>query len=89
MIDFYADRCGPCRMLAPIMDQIAEEYDISKVKVIKVNTDLNPELTEKFEIVSIPQVFIFQGGKQLEKLSGVNPKTVYTERLDHLLNTTA
>ena len=74
-------------MLAPIMDQISEEYDIAKVKVIKVNTDLNPGLAEKFEIVSIPQVFIYQGGKQLERLSGVNPKTVYTERLDHLLNT--
>lgn len=73
LIDFWAPWCGPCRMLAPAVAQIAEEY-AGKTKVCKVNVDEAPELARRFGIMSIPTVLVFKGGQLTEKLVGLRPK---------------
>lgn len=72
IVDFWASWCGPCRMLAPILDQIAAERP--DVKVAKVNVDEQMELASRFGIVSIPTVIVFKDGKPVSKSLGVKPK---------------
>ena len=73
LIDFWAPWCGPCRMLAPAVAQIAEEYE-GKAKVCKVNVDDEPELAGRFGIVSIPTVLVFKNGQLSDTLVGLRPK---------------
>ena len=80
LIDFYADWCGPCRMMSPIVDEIADERD--DIVVCKVNVDEEPELAEAFEVFSIPTLVIMQGGKVLEKTAGARPKGQLLAMLD-------
>ena len=84
IVDFWAAWCGPCRMVAPIMDQISQEYE-GKAIVAKVDVDNNQEFAAKFGIRNIPTVLIFNKGEVAEKQVGVAPKNVYTEKLDALL----
>ena len=84
IVDFWAAWCGPCRMVAPIMDQISQEYE-GKAIVAKVDVDTNQEFAAKFGIRNIPTVLIFNKGEVAEKQVGVAPKNVYTEKLDALL----
>ena len=72
LIDFLASWCGPCRMLSPVVDQIAEERQ--DIKVCKVNIDEQPELAQKFGIMSIPTLLVFRDGKQVNSSVGVRPK---------------
>jgi len=81
LVDFWAPWCGPCRMLAPTIDAIAEEYE-GKVKVGKVNTDENPQIATQHQINSIPTLMIFKGGQVVERLVGALPKEKITEKLD-------
>lgn len=81
LVDFWAPWCGPCRMLAPTVDAISEEYD-GKVKVGKVNTDENPQIATQHQINSIPTLMIFKGGEVVERLVGALPKEKITEKLD-------
>lgn len=71
LIDFYADWCGPCRMLAPIVEKVAEESD--KVKVCKVNVDEEPELARKFNVMSIPLLVSMENGKVAGTSLGYQP----------------
>lgn len=80
LIDFYADWCGPCRMMSPIVDEIADERE--DILVCKVNVDEEPELAEAFEVFSIPTLVIMQGGKVLEKSAGARPKGQLIAMLD-------
>ncbi len=73
LVDFWAAWCGPCRMLAPAVAQIADEYD-GKVKVGKVNVDEEPELAQRFGIMSIPTVLAFKDGKKTATSIGLVPK---------------
>lgn len=73
LIDFWAPWCGPCRMLAPIVAQIAEEYD-GKAKVCKVNVDEEPGLAQRFGITGIPTVLVFKNGRLTDTLVGLRPK---------------
>ena len=73
LIDFWAPWCGPCRMLAPAVAQIAEEYE-GKAKVCKVNVDEESELARRFGIVSIPTVLVFKNGQLAETVVGLRPK---------------
>ena len=73
IVDFYADWCGPCKMMSPIIDEIAEELDDS-VKVGKVNTDENMELAEKYGIMSIPTIIVFKNGEVAQTFNGVTEK---------------
>ena len=73
IVDFYADWCGPCKMMSPIIDSIAEELE-GKVKVGKVNTDENMGLAEKYEIMSIPTIIVFKDGQVATTFLGVTSK---------------
>ena len=72
LIDFYADWCGPCRMVAPIVAEIAEEHP--EYKVCKVNVDEEGALAEKFEVMSIPALFVIKDGKVADQSVGARPK---------------
>ena len=72
LLDFYADWCGPCRMLGPIIEEIAAENP--HIKVGKVNVDENMDLASQFKVVSIPLVVVMQNGKVINKSLGVSPK---------------
>lgn len=73
MVDFYADWCGPCRMLAPVLEEIAREYE-GGVKVGKVNVDEQMELAQKFGVSSIPLLVVFKDGQPVAKSLGYRPK---------------
>jgi thioredoxin 1 len=73
LIDFWANWCGPCRMMSPVIDKIAEERG-DKVKVCKVNVDENHELAEKYEIMTIPAFIIVKNGAETGRTIGVQPK---------------
>ncbi len=80
VVDFWAVWCGPCKMLAPTLDQIAAEFE-GKAKVGKVNVDENQQLAAQYGIMSIPTVMIFKDGKVVEQFIGVQPKGVYVDAL--------
>ena len=73
MVDFWADWCGPCKALAPFVEQVAEEF-AGKAYFGKVNIDDHPELADKFEVSSIPTLIVFKGGQILERSMGMRPK---------------
>ena len=73
LLDFYADWCGPCRMVSPIVDEIAEER--SDILVGKINVDVCPELAMKFGIVSIPTLIVMKNGEPVNKMVGARPKS--------------
>jgi len=79
LVDFWASWCGPCRMLSPVVDEIAEEN--ASVKVGKVNVDEQPELASQFGVMSIPTLLAFKGGKLAEQSVGVKPKAAILEML--------
>jgi len=72
LVDFWASWCGPCRMLSPIVDEIAAER--SDIKVCKVNVDEQPELANQFQIMTIPTLIVFKDGKAVNQTSGARPK---------------
>ena len=80
LLDFWATWCGPCQMLAPVLAEIAQEYE-GKVKVGKVNVDEEPSLAAKFHIVSIPTVMLFKEGKAVDTVVGFRPKEQLVEML--------
>jgi thioredoxin 1 len=73
LVDFYADWCGPCKMMAPIIGEIAEELQ-GKAKVGKINVDENQELAMKYEVMSIPTLIIYKNGKEAKRFVGVRDK---------------
>ncbi len=80
LVDFWAVWCGPCKMIAPVVEEIAGEYD-GKLKVGKVDVDNNPEVPLKFGIRSIPTLMIFKGGKVVEQIIGAVPKRNLLDKL--------
>ena len=74
LVDFYATWCGPCKMIAPVISQIAEEYE-GKIKVGKVNVDEENELAIKYQIQNIPTLILFKDGKPVKSLIGLNSKS--------------
>jgi len=81
LIDFYADWCGPCKMMAPVVEKLAEKYE-GKVKVGKVNSDDEPELAQMFQVMSIPNFVIIKDGKVVDRVIGAVPQQALEEKLD-------
>ena len=73
LVDFWAEWCGPCKAIAPILDQLAVELQ-GKMKIVKVNVDESPDLAGKFDIMSIPSLLIFKNGKPVDQIVGAMPK---------------
>jgi len=69
MVDFYADWCGPCKMAAPVLDKLAEEFS-GKVKIVKLNVDENQEIAQKYQVMSIPTVVVFKNGEETDRKIG-------------------
>lgn len=80
MVDFWAEWCGPCRMVGPIVEELSTEYD-GRAVVGKVNVDHNPGISSKFGIRNIPTVLYFKGGEIVDRQVGAAPKTVYSDKL--------
>ena len=81
LVDFWATWCGPCRMLAPVIEDLSVKYE-GKAKVCKVDVDDQPELAQRFGIMSIPTVIVFKNGVEAGKLIGVSPASAYENLLD-------
>ncbi len=81
LVDFYADWCGPCKMLAPIINELSDEY-AGKVKVCKINVDEQGETAAKYGIQSIPTVMLFKNGEPVETMMGFRPKDAFKAILD-------
>lgn len=84
VVDFWAAWCGPCRMVGPVIDEIATEYE-GKATVGKVDVDANQEFAAKYGVRNIPTVLVFQNGEVVARQVGVAPKKTYTDAIDALL----
>lgn len=81
LVDFWATWCGPCKMLAPVIEELAADYE-GKVHVLKVDTDENQSLAMNHGIMNIPTVILFQGGNEVDRLVGVLPKESFCQMID-------
>lgn len=81
MVDFWADWCGPCKMLGPVIEDLAAKYD-GKALVGKVNVDDEPQLAQRYGVMSIPTVIFLKNGKEIDRKVGVMPAGAFTEVLD-------
>jgi len=84
LVDFWAPWCGPCRMIGPVIEELAKEY-AGKVKVCKLNTDEAQDTAAKYQISAIPTILLFKGGKVVQQLVGLQPKEELKKHLDELI----
>jgi len=85
MVDFWAVWCGPCQMVAPLVEELAKEYE-GKLKVMKLNTDEVQDVASRYQIMSIPTILFFKNGELVEKLVGARPKPQFKQIIDTLLS---
>ena len=84
LVDFWAPWCGPCRMVAPIVDEIAKEFE-GRIKGVKLNTDENPNVASQYGIRSIPTLMVFKGGQKVDTVVGAVPKTTLASTISKYL----
>ena len=84
LVDFWAPWCGPCRMVAPVVDEIADQY-VGQIKVVKLNTDENPNTASQYGIRSIPTLMIFKDGQRVDMVVGAVPKTTLANTIEKYL----
>lgn len=84
LVDFYAEWCGPCKMMAPIIDDLAKQYE-GKVKIGKMDVDANPETPQKYGVMSIPTLVFMKNGEVVEKFTGARSKNDLVKALDGML----
>lgn len=83
-IDFWASWCGPCRMMAPVVEELSKEYS-GKIKICQLNVDENPNVASQYKIMSIPTFLFFKNGKVVDQLVGAIPKQTMKNKLDNFL----
>jgi len=83
LVDFWATWCGPCQMMGPIVEELSKEME-GKVKIGKIEIDSNPETAEKYEIMSVPSLKVFKGGKVVKEFTGLQNKGVLRKELENL-----
>jgi thioredoxin 1 len=84
LVDFWAQWCGPCRMVAPVLDQIADEMD-GKVRVVKLDVDANQQIAYQFQVSSIPTFILFKDGQMADRMMGAMPKAAFQSFIDRNL----
>lgn len=84
LVDFWAEWCGPCRMVGPIVEEIAGEY-ADKMAVAKLNVDENPSTSHRYEVMSIPTLIVYQGGEVKKRIVGARPKAALVQELSEFL----
>ncbi len=81
LVDFWAPWCGPCKMLGPVLEEVAAAND-SRLKIVKVNVDENPDLAQKYEVMGIPAMFLFKGGQVIDSFTGAMSRQALSDKID-------
>lgn len=85
LVDFWAEWCGPCKMMGPVLEELAREFEGKPIKIGKCNVDENGDLAQKYEIMSIPAFKVFKGGNVIDEWVGAQPKDAIKQRLEKLM----
>lgn len=83
-VDFWAEWCGPCRAIAPVLESLAEDFD-GKVKIVKINVDQENDLANKYNVSAIPSLIILKDGKEIDRIVGGATKEVYADRINKVI----
>ena len=84
LVDFFADWCGPCKMMSPMVEAFADQYE-GKIKIGKINVDENPEIAQRYSVMSIPTFIYFKGGEVVDKAIGALPKETFEKAIEKVI----